>query len=61
MVLKKSVKPQEKNPQAKYSPQILQKINDRAYFIWINKGRPANSSMDNWLQAEKELKKEGAI
>ncbi|MEI8350156.1 MAG: DUF2934 domain-containing protein [Candidatus Omnitrophota bacterium] len=61
MALKKITKPQEKNPQAKYPAHVLQKINERAYYIWIHKGRPTGNGADNWFEAEKELKKEGAI
>jgi hypothetical protein len=45
----------------KYSPEDIAKINERAYFIWLNNGKPADSATRNWLLAEKELKKEGKI
>jgi len=31
-------------------------IQDRAYFIWEAKGKPAGKDKDIWLQAEKEIK-----
>jgi len=61
MMLKKKTKSQEKCLQKKYPPDALQKINERAYYIWIHKGRPAGNGADNWFQAEKELKKEGVV
>lgn len=52
----------KENRQAKkYSPQDMEKIKERAYFIWLNKGKRAGSTVCDWLLAEKELKKEGKI
>ena len=31
-------------------------IRERAYFIWEQTGRPHNTELDNWLQAEAELR-----
>jgi len=31
-------------------------IQDRAYFIWESKGKPAGKDKEFWLQAEKEIK-----
>jgi hypothetical protein len=31
-------------------------IQDRAYYIWESKGKPAGKDKDIWLQAEKEIK-----
>lgn len=45
----------------KYSKDDIAKICERAYFIWLKKSKPSNSAMTDWLQAEKELKKEGKI
>ena len=45
----------------KYSKDDIAKICERAYFIWLHKSMPANTAMADWLQAEKELKKEGKI
>jgi hypothetical protein len=44
-----------------YSPKDLEKIRARAYHIWESKGRPANSDMAHWFEAEKALRKEKAI
>jgi len=33
-----------------------EKIRQRAYLIWERKGRPENNELDNWLEAERELK-----
>jgi hypothetical protein len=54
-------KKKEENCAVRYSTEALKKISDRAYFIWINKGKSANSAQADWLQAERELKKEGKI
>lgn len=51
----------KKDSSQKYSKDDIAKICERAYFIWLNKSKPANSAMADWLQAEKELKKEGKI
>lgn len=62
MLIKKNIgKKKEENHCSRYSAEDLKKINERAYFIWVNKGKPAGSSQADWLQAEKELKKEGRI
>ena len=54
-------KKKEENSAAKYSSEDLKKIRDRAYFIWLNKGKSGNTAQADWLQAEKELKREGKI
>lgn len=33
----------------------MKMINDRAYYIWEAKGRPADSATEDWLQAEREI------
>ena len=38
------------------SAQDLDKIRQRAYFIWERKGRLENNELDNWLEAERELR-----
>jgi hypothetical protein len=38
------------------SPSV-EDIQKRAYYIWEKKGRPENSDLDNWLEAEKSLAK----
>lgn len=40
-----------------YSARDLSKIKDRAYFIWLSKGKPANTSSSDWSQAEAEFKR----
>ena len=44
-----------------YSYADLEKIKERAYYIWEQKGRPLDSAFQDWLDAEKELKAEGLI
>jgi len=51
----------EKAEPKKHTPQDIEKIKERAYFIWCNKGKSANSAACDWLLAEKELKSEGKI
>jgi hypothetical protein len=38
-----------------------EQISERAKAIWQQRGCPADKDMDNWLEAEKELKSEYAI
>jgi hypothetical protein len=39
-----------------YSSVSDEKIRQRAYSIWERKGRPENNDLDNWLEAERELR-----
>lgn len=50
---KKGVKTLSSEP----SGVLLERIRERAYFIWEGKGWPDNSALDNWLQAERETSK----
>jgi hypothetical protein len=34
----------------------LEMIRERAYFIWEKKGKPENTSLEDWLEAEKSVK-----
>ncbi len=34
---------------------LRNKILERAYFIWEEKGRPCNTELENWFQAEEEI------
>jgi hypothetical protein len=36
--------------------KLNQMIKDRAYFIWLEKGKPHGQDMNIWLQAEKEIR-----
>ncbi len=38
-----------------------EEISARAHTIWIQAGRPDGRDLENWLQAEAELRKEGQI
>jgi hypothetical protein len=41
------------------SPEVPpEKIAQRAYEIWVRKGRPAGTADQDWLQAEAELRAE---
>ncbi|MDD4954696.1 MAG: DUF2934 domain-containing protein [Candidatus Omnitrophica bacterium] len=60
-MIKKIFGKKENAPEKKYSQQDIDKIKERAYFIWLNKGKPNGSSASDWILAEKELKKEGKI
>lgn len=33
----------------------IKDIQEKAYFIWADKGYPENTMLDNWLEAEKQL------
>jgi hypothetical protein len=51
-------KPTAKNKKTKTSaPKAVttKDIQEKAYFIWANKGYPENTMMDNWLEAESQL------
>ncbi|MDD4182361.1 MAG: DUF2934 domain-containing protein [Candidatus Omnitrophica bacterium] len=60
-MIKKFFSKKEKITANEYSPQDIEKIKERAYFIWLNKGKSAGSAVCDWLLAEKELKNEGKI
>lgn len=60
-MIKKIFNNKKKDAIKKYSSWDIAKINERAYFIWLNKGKPANSAVSDWLLAEEELKKEGKV
>jgi len=36
--------------------KINQMVKDRAYYIWLGKGKPAGQDTTIWLQAEKEIR-----
>ena len=48
---KTEVPPSEQNPPAPTHDQIAQ----RAYEIWISKGRPYGQDEQNWIEAEAQL------
>lgn len=35
--------------------KLNQMVKDRAYFIWLEKGKPHGQDMHFWFQAEKEI------
>ena len=36
--------------------ELMKRIQDRAYYIWLEKGQPEGADYDNWKQAEAEMK-----
>lgn len=34
----------------------IKDIQEKAYYIWAEKGFPENTTLDNWLEAEKQLR-----
>lgn len=45
-----------KTQKRQFSPdEINRMIRERAYFIWEERGKPANQDMDCWLTAEREI------
>ncbi len=36
-------------------PSLYVQIADRAYYIWIEKGKPEDRAMDFWFQAEAQV------
>jgi hypothetical protein len=44
-----------KSPVAPVSP-THQQISERAYYIWESRGCPWDQSLEDWLEAEKQLK-----
>ncbi|MBI4182492.1 MAG: DUF2934 domain-containing protein [Proteobacteria bacterium] len=43
------------------SPEIEQRIRDRAYYIWLEEGAPPGRSVEHWLRAEAELRAKGQV
>ena len=39
-----------KNPNTNMSS-----LEEKAYYIWESKGKPLNTALDDWLEAEKEF------
>ncbi len=54
-------KPSKTVKQRKYVTAELDMIQTRAYYIWEQNGCPENSALENWIQAEQELLKEGRL
>ena len=55
ILLKRNAKPASTG--SSWRNNSTEEIQRRAYLIWENKGRPQNSDLDNWLEAEKSLTK----
>jgi hypothetical protein len=36
--------------------KLSQMVKERAYFLWLEKGKPNGQDMNIWLQAEKEIR-----
>lgn len=59
MAKKRTSKNKTAKQSIKYSDE--DKIKKRAYFIWEAKGRKQNTTLEDWLEAEEELREEGII
>lgn len=46
---------------SKYSSADLEKIRERAYYIWMRNGMPQGTDTQDWSLAERELKAEKLI
>jgi hypothetical protein len=33
----------------------LERIREKAYYLWMEKGYPENTDLDNWLEAERQF------
>jgi hypothetical protein len=51
----KSKKKSSSTPKTKPIINDIGKIQEKAYYIWADKGFPENTALDNWLEAEKQL------
>lgn len=51
----KSKKKSSAASKAKLKITDIGKIQEKAYYIWAEKGFPENTALDNWLEAEKQL------
>ncbi|MBN2120879.1 MAG: DUF2934 domain-containing protein [Candidatus Omnitrophica bacterium] len=58
---KRSFGKKRKSHSSKYSEDDLEKIRERAHMTWERKGKPHNTALSDWLEAEEELKEEGLI
>lgn len=58
-------KPKTNNPESGvyslYAAGDVERINERAYYVWEKKGRPQDSAVQDWVEAERELREEGLI
>ncbi len=51
---KKVASPRKKKVVCSCAPDV-DKIRERAYLIWEEKGRPGNSDVEHWLEAEQQF------
>jgi hypothetical protein len=51
----KSKKRSSSTTKTKHKIKDIGKIQEKAYFLWADKGFPENTELDNWLEAEKQL------
>jgi len=55
-VAKPAEKSVAKKKQTISQSDLMKHIQDRAYFIWLEKGKPEGNDYDNYKQAEAEIK-----
>lgn len=49
-------KPRSTKSQSSASSPTYEQIAERAYYIWESRGCPWGQSLENWLEAERQLK-----
>jgi hypothetical protein len=49
-------KPRSTRSSASASKPTYEQIAERAYYIWESRGSPWGQSLENWLEAERQLK-----
>jgi len=41
--------------------ELRRRVEERAYRIWLDEGRPDDKSLEHWLRAKREVEEEAAV